>query len=1027
MNNSLNNQFSSFLAAKDFDAAANVIKQARSLNYPIALIGSWENCLAMLNPGYIHPLDIVEAPNKEVHNNSQNLDPNLRSIFKDRISQYCAKNKLDSSLPEKIVELTFDNFDFTTGQLIIPDLTSSEPISNLFHYSVYEYCIDNPDIPEAAKRGVCPSEADHFFRCGFIEILEGIRYSSLSFSHSRKNFQGMLLYIVDDYYDLNDDCKSVSKSIQLSRFLPDIFSIKHGRVFTYDGLSMDIEEYLFYNTSENHNLCILLEGRSLTELASKWLLDIKLEDRTAIFGYSSQNGRFCALTEYSNENALVSDITNGCIIVNAIEALTVVGNINKNYKTAYGYFHALVLELRNLGVEFCLKREILSEYFIQPTSKKDVGSHGYWSPFFWPDSDNIDKELGLSLIRRDLIQTWRNQLNISSREKDCPNSNISLSIDPNDLIVKLNSSLVSVVGVVIPFKDKIHLLENCVESLMLNKEEFLIKIYAINNDSIEPSTFEGLNRLHKKYPNEFVCIDSPGEFNYAKINNHAVSLVEEEYLLFLNNDILIDSSFAITTLLKAHCFHNAIITGSKLLYPSGKIQHNGLSSTQEKHIAINSPFCGHYANLNHELLVDQYLHPWARTHECSAVTAACMLMKKDDFLSIDGFDEDFKVAYNDVDLCFRAKAKFIDRPIICSTESKIYHLESESRGSDKDDKSKTRLYHERVNLVSRHEAIFSAPDKFTGLSTPFNDIQRIVKTNFDRRFTQNTSTTNAEDINLEALYLEKIHHNNLKKYACIFVHYDKDSLISHDCVYHLRKLAEYCDIYFVSSSELLTAKLEEIQKIMSLCKQILIRKNSGYDFGCWSHVIRSNYDELCDYEGVLLVNDSNWGPMNDFSDTFKKIRDYSSDFDFMGLTSSLTPSWHLQSFFVFYSAKVFKSAFFKMHWFNIKSLASKYHIIMNYEVGWATRLSRLGFKGIALYGTPDATNPTHVNWESLLSNNYPYLKKELLRDNPLRINLLNLPKILLAYREDWRASLLDYLMRHGNNTNDTVKLLQDPP
>ena len=100
---------------------------------------------------------------------------------------------------------------------------------------------------------------------------------------------------------------------------------------------------------------------------------------------------------------------------------------------------------------------------------------------------------------------------------------------------------------------------------------------------------------------------------------------------------------------------------------------------------------------------------------------------------------------------------------------------------------------------------------------------------------------------------------------------------------------------------------------------------------------------------------------------------------------------------------------------------------MNYEVGWATRLSRLGFKGIALYGTPDATNPTHVNWESLLSNNYPYLKKELLRDNPLRINLLNLPKILLAYREDWRASLLDYLMRHGNNTNDTIKLLQDPP
>ena len=124
--------------------------------------------------------------------------------------------------------------------------------------------------------------------------------------------------------------------------------------------SMNIEQYLFYNISDDHNLCILLKGKTLTRSAAKWIVDIKLEDRTAIFGYSANNGRFCAVTEYSRSNMLVSDITNGCIIANSIEVLAVASKL-KDYQTAYGYFHGLVLELEGFGVNFCLKREILSE------------------------------------------------------------------------------------------------------------------------------------------------------------------------------------------------------------------------------------------------------------------------------------------------------------------------------------------------------------------------------------------------------------------------------------------------------------------------------------------------------------------------------------------------------------------------------------------------------------------------------------------------------------------------------------------
>ena len=102
-------------------------------------------------------------------------------------------------------------------------------------------------------------------------------------------------------------------------------------------------------------------------------------------------------------------------------------------------------------------------------------------------------------------------------------------------------------------------------------------------------------------------------------------------------------------------------------------------------------------------------------------------------------------------------------------ESKIFHLESESRGDDNDDESASRLYHERVNLVSRHEDIFSSPDKFTGISTVFNDLKKIVKTGFDRRFFDHTSKPSS-DIDLEELILHQIHHSKRKIYACIFVH-----------------------------------------------------------------------------------------------------------------------------------------------------------------------------------------------------------------------------------------------------------------
>ncbi|MDC3185878.1 glycosyltransferase, partial [bacterium] len=885
MNNSLCKQFSEFLSSENFDAANQIIKQARSLKYPHVLINFWENSLAYLESGARHPLDSTTEPNQDTNNLCVQLNKDLKEEFQLNLANYCSLNNIDKNQVGKVTKQIFESYDQENETIMLPDLTSNEPDCNLLHFSIRQYSIDNPDVSGAVKRGIFPSVIDHFLRHGYFEILKGLRYSPLCFSHERIKYNGKLLYIVDDYNKLLLEQRSRLNSLQLGRFAGDIFSVKHNSVFTSSGSCLDIEIYLFQNISEHHNLCILLPNKILSDAAIKWILDIKLKDKTAIFGFSKSNGSFCSVTEFSNVNMLASDITNGCIVVNSIDALSVATNV-KDYESAYGYYHALVLQLHQIGVDFCLKKEILSQNINDGTIKMGHSHNACWSPFFWTiSSSNSNKSL-LTTIRRDLVRTWSNQLSLCDSDDDLSNDGSTLRIDPEKSIVQFKPCSEYKIAIIVPFRDQIHLLANCVDSLMLRKEEIGFVIYAINNDSCEPETFDTLDLLKDKYQDRFVCINSPGEFNYAKINNEAVDQVAEDYILFLNNDILVESNFAITTLLKTHLFYDAIVTGSKLLYPSGKIQHNGIATTQEKHIAVNCPFRGQQTKLNHELLSEADIHPWDRTHECSAVTAACMLMQKDDFLGVGGFNEEFKVAYNDVDLCFRAKDKYDTKPIVCSTDLKIFHLESESRGLDADEYKTARLYHERVKLVNSHEKLFSQPDKFTGISSSYEEVHKVIKTNFDRKYIDASSpATPKSDINLEELAFHQSHNRITKKYACVFVQYDKDSLIPADCVHHLLKLSEYCDIFFVSSSESLATSPKEIAKIKPYCKQILIRKNSGYDFGCWSHAIRKNYSQLCDYEGVLLANDSNWGPLHDFSDTFSKINNFLADVDFLGLTS----------------------------------------------------------------------------------------------------------------------------------------------
>jgi glycosyltransferase involved in cell wall biosynthesis len=225
------------------------------------------------------------------------------------------------------------------------------------------------------------------------------------------------------------------------------------------------------------------------------------------------------------------------------------------------------------------------------------------------------------------------------------------------------------VTIIIPNKDNIDILDVCVKSI-LNKSRYgNYDILIVENNSTETATFEYYNQIKETYSNIDV-ITYPDEFNYSRINNFAARHSSGEYLLFLNNDTEVISNDWIERLLEYTQRSDVGITGSKLYYPDDTIQHGGVivgiaGSTGHSFLNMPKESYGYSSRL---ITVQNY----------SAVTAACMMMRKEVFNEINGFDEQYAIAYNDMDLCLRVREK--GYLIVWTPFSELYHHECKTRG-----------------------------------------------------------------------------------------------------------------------------------------------------------------------------------------------------------------------------------------------------------------------------------------------------------------------------------------------------------
>jgi GT2 family glycosyltransferase len=229
----------------------------------------------------------------------------------------------------------------------------------------------------------------------------------------------------------------------------------------------------------------------------------------------------------------------------------------------------------------------------------------------------------------------------------------------------------ALVSIIIPNMDHSNVLKTCIDSLFQVSQFKNFEVIIVENNSREQETFAYYDTLQKEHRNVRIVTWKEKEFNYSAINNYGESFAKGEYLLFLNNDTEMIGHDAISEMVGLCAREDVGVVGAKLLYQDNTIQHAGVIvgfSGYAGHVFNDIPNGKDYGYMTRDVL----------NGDLSAVTAACMMTKKAVFEEVHGFDEQFKIACNDIDYCL--KVRKTGKLVAYNAFSLWHHYESKSRG-----------------------------------------------------------------------------------------------------------------------------------------------------------------------------------------------------------------------------------------------------------------------------------------------------------------------------------------------------------
>ncbi len=240
------------------------------------------------------------------------------------------------------------------------------------------------------------------------------------------------------------------------------------------------------------------------------------------------------------------------------------------------------------------------------------------------------------------------------------------------------------VSIIIPTRDHIDILRTTVGSVLQRTRYAKFEIIVVDNGSEEPETLAWLARIPTVDSRVRVLRDER-PFNYSALNNAAVDVAKGAFIVLMNNDIEVISEDWLDEMLALGQRDGAGCIGAKLYYPDGRIQHSG--------VVIG---LGGVAGHAHKLLPHDHFGYFGRLmlrQEYSAVTAACLLLRRDIFLQVGGLNEvDLAIAFNDVDLCLKVQAAGYHNA--WTPYAELVHHESVSRGAEDNDEKRARFQSE---------------------------------------------------------------------------------------------------------------------------------------------------------------------------------------------------------------------------------------------------------------------------------------------------------------------------------------------
>lgn len=258
------------------------------------------------------------------------------------------------------------------------------------------------------------------------------------------------------------------------------------------------------------------------------------------------------------------------------------------------------------------------------------------------------------------------------------------------------------VSIIIPNKDHVDDLQRCITSILSQSTYDNYEIIVVENNSVQDETFAYYEKL-KDQP-KIRLVKYEGEFNFSKICNFGVEHAGGEYILLLNNDTQVISINWIEELLMYAQRPDVGAVGAKLYYPDKTIQHAGIVIGLGAHRTAGH---SHYKVASTNL---GYMGRLCYAQDVSAVTGACLMVKKTLYDALNGLDESFAVALNDVDFCLRLRDMGLWN--VWNPYCELYHFESVSRGSDLDGERAARYEKECELFRSRYAKLLEQGDPF---------------------------------------------------------------------------------------------------------------------------------------------------------------------------------------------------------------------------------------------------------------------------------------------------------------------------